>query len=201
MNYGIYISHPEVNIDRSVPVKQWGLSETGQMRAHRFAAGLIPHQFDCIYSSAEQKARDLAHIIGQKAESETIIRPNLGENDRSSTGFLEPEQFENHVKRFFAQPDQSVEGWETARDAQIRIVGEMEKILEAHNGQKPIIVCGHGGVGTLLKCHMGRRSIAQSEDQRVKAHKGGGNIFAFGLARRELLCDWTPMEDWTGLDL
>lgn len=37
------------------------------------------------------------------------------ENDRSSTGFLPPEEFEVVADAFFAQPGVSVRGWETAQ--------------------------------------------------------------------------------------
>ncbi len=199
MSCGIYVSHPEVNIDPSIPVEQWELSKTDRARALNFVARDLLDKQIPIYSSTEQKALDLAHIISTKTHSQIISRADLGENDRSSTGYLEQKPFEIHVKHFFANPGESISGWETAHDAQIRIVRAVKMMLEAHNCQNPIVICGHGGVGTLLKCHMGQRSIAQSEDQRETAHPSGGNIFAFSLARKELLCDWTPMEHWTGL--
>lgn len=47
-------------------------------------------------------------------------------------------------------------------------------------------------------CHLAGRPIARLEDQREMAHSGGGNLFVFSLAQRKLVCDWTPMENWTG---
>lgn len=61
------------------------------------------------------------------------------------------------------------------------------------------VFAGHGCVGTLLKCHIGGRAIARHEDQRVVAHPGGGNLFAFELAAKRLICEFTPMENWQGL--
>lgn len=200
MSFGIYISHPEVNIEPHIPVEQWGLSEVGRTRALSFAAKNLLDKSIPIYSSTEQKALDLAHILSITTQSQIIAREDLGENDRSSTGYLTQKQFEIHVKHFFGKPEESFSGWETAKNAQIRIAGAVENILEAHNSKNPIVICGHGGVGTLLKCHMGERSITQSEDQGATAHPGGGNIFVFNLAQKELLCDWTPMEHWTGLE-
>jgi hypothetical protein len=39
----------------------------------------------------------------------TILH-ELGENDRSATGFLEPDVFETTADRFFAEPDRSIDG-------------------------------------------------------------------------------------------
>ncbi|MGO7624521.1 histidine phosphatase family protein, partial [Rhizobium ruizarguesonis] len=58
----------------------------------------------------------------------------------------------------------------------------------------PIAFVGHGGVGTLLKCHRAGSPITRDRDQPG----GGGNLYAFGLAARGLTCDWTPIEDWQG---
>lgn len=56
-----------------------------------------------------------------------------------------------------------------------------------------------GSVETLFKCHLGKRAIAQSEDQREMAYEGEGSIFAFDLINMDLLCDWTEMENWKGI--
>lgn len=118
MSYGICISHPEVNIDPAIPIEQWGLSDTGQARALNFAVGNLLNQAIPIYSSTEQKSLDLAHILSAHTKSKIIAHTNLGENDRSSTGYLEQNAFEIHVKQFFANPTKSIAGWETAQDAQ-----------------------------------------------------------------------------------
>ena len=198
MSIGLYISHPEVDISPHIPVGQWTLSSKGKMRAHDFAKRhLIPHGTP-IFSSTETKAMELARILAAVTNSKIVFKNRLAENDRSATGFLPPEQFEQHVKKLFAYPNKSVAGWETACDAQSRIVAAIQEILKAHDNNKPIIFTGHGCVGTLLKCHFAGSPIAQSQDQREMADIGGGNIFAFDLAQKNLLCDWTPMENWTG---
>lgn len=81
-------------------------------------------------------------------------------------------------------------------DAQARIVGAVAAILEDHDPAAPVAFIGHGGVGTLLKCHLEQRPIARSGDQPA----GGGNLYAFTLADRRIACDWTPIEDWKGIE-
>ncbi len=199
MSWGLYITHPEVEIDPNVPVDRWGLSETGRQRANTFARRNLLPKSAPIFSSTETKAQELAQILSSVTGSKVKDDPDLGENDRSATGFLEPAEFESYVKQLFTHPEKSVAGWETARNAQKRIVATMENILARHDASQPLILAGHGCVGTLLKCHYGGREIKQSEDQRQLAHPGGGNVFVFDPLHRKLLCDWATMEDWNGI--
>lgn len=200
MSVSLYISHPEVVIDPKVPTPQWGLSPTGRARAETFAARKLLKANSLIYSSAETKALDLAHILAPSCNAQIMVREEMGENDRSATGFLTPDVFESYADRLFAFPNESVEGWECAEDAQKRIVGATIKAHSEHAGETSLIFTGHGCVGTLLKCHIDSRPIARSEDQGRIAHAGGGNVFAFDLAANRLICDWTPIEDWEGFD-
>jgi broad specificity phosphatase PhoE len=91
----------------------------------------------------------------------------------------------------------SVDGWERAIDAQRRIVEAVTTALASVPAGTPVIFCGHGAVGTLLKCHVGRRPIARSEDQSRHADRGGGNCFSFDLEAMQLDCEWTAMENFT----
>jgi broad specificity phosphatase PhoE len=124
------------------------------------------------------------------------VAVDMHENDRSSTGFLPPAEFEKAADWFFAHPDESFHGWERAIDAQIRIVKAVDRILADHDPAMPIAFVGHGGVGTLLKCHLQGVWISRDRDQPA----GGGNLFAFSLADRIATCDWTAMEQWKGFE-
>lgn len=57
----------------------------------------------------------------QSAEFLSRSNTKLGENDRSSTGYVEPPRFWEIVAKFFGNPHESVLGWERAIDAQTRI--------------------------------------------------------------------------------
>jgi broad specificity phosphatase PhoE len=87
----------------------------------------------------------------------------MGENDRSATGFLPPSEFEATADRFFAEPDWSVRGWETARAAQARIVAAVRTALLDISGDALFVE--HGGVGTLLYCALRRVEIDRRYDQ------------------------------------
>jgi broad specificity phosphatase PhoE len=189
----LYITHPEVVIDPAVPMPQWGLSDVGAARARALARrGVLPRGTP-IFSSTERKAIELAEIIAAESGGEVIAEEAFGENDRSATGFLAGEKFEAVVERFFADPAHGPEGWESALEAQQRIVNAVRSALVRSRGEA--VFCGHGAVGTLLKCWVAGRAIARREDQRVMAWRGGGNCFVFEIEPRRLIRDWVRMED------
>ena len=184
-----YLTHPQVQIDPAVPVPDWGLSETGLARARLAADAHIFSALVKIASSAERKAIETAEAIAGARGLSVSILPGTHENDRSATGYLPPAEFEAVADAFFARPQENVRGWERAADAQARIVSEAAPLLEAaHTGD--VLMVGHGGVGTLLLCHLAGLPISRAHDQPA----GGGNLFAYAPAQQRLICAWTPIE-------
>ena len=190
----LYVSHPQVQMNANVPVPLWGLSEEGRRRAEVFAdSGVVP-KGAMVFSSRERKALELAELLAARAGTLVLSDHLMGENDRSATGFLPPALFEAMADRFFARPEVSADGWERAVDAQARIVSTVTIALSSVPKGTAAVFCGHGAVGTLLKCHVAGRAIARSEDQGRTGGTGGGNCFVFDLSRRELHSEWTPLE-------
>ena len=192
---GLYLTHPQVSIDPAIPVPQWSLSPVGRLRVvaildRSWLAGVRR-----VVSSDERKAFESAELIAAARGLGVEVISGMGENDRSATGFLEPTAFEAAADEFFAHPRTSWNGWERAVDAQTRIVDAVDHALAGHDATRPVLFVGHGAVGTLLKCHLAGRPISRREDQPG----GGGNLFAFALAERRLLCDWTAMEKFAGI--
>ena len=197
--HALYITHPQVRIDPAVPVPEWGLSDIGAERVREASRLPWAHALRRIVSSAETKAIETARILSQTSGAAIDIIETMHENDRSATGFLPPPEFEKAADWFFAHPQESFHGWERAIDAQARIVDAVRAVLDRHDLQQPIAFVGHGGVGTLLKCHIEGRGISRSKDQPP----GGGNLFRFSIADFSLAaasptCDWTAMETWQG---
>ena len=119
----------------------------------------------------------------------------LRENDRSATGYLTPQEFQDTVSAFFAQPEFSVRGWEPAACAQARIVGAVEKVISLAPEGGDIVIVGHGGTGTLLYCYLGGLAIARRYDQPAT---NGGNWFAFSATDLKLRHDgWRSIDDAT----
>jgi broad specificity phosphatase PhoE len=185
----LYLSHPQVLIDPAIPVPDWGLSKLGRSRTRTFATQPWLCGFRRIVASTETKARETAAILGDALGVGFETAPDLHENDRSSTGYLPPAAFEGLADAFFAEPATSIRGWETAVAAQRRILRAVGDVLAARPVTATLLV-GHGGVGTLLKCHCGGVPIARTEDQAA----GGGNHFGFALEPPALAYGWRPME-------
>mgnify|MGYP001766799546 CR=1 FL=1 len=189
----LYLTHPQVQIDPGLPVPDWGLSALGRARL----AGLVTrpwlHHLRRIVSSVEAKAVETAHLVGAACGIGPETRPGLHENDRSTTGYLPPDAFESAADRFFAAPDDSHLGWETARAAQARIVAAVGAALAGHPAEAPVLFVGHGAVGTLLRQALAGQPISRGGDQPA----GGGAIFAFTLPDRRVLGGWTRMEEWS----
>lgn len=187
-----YLTHPQVQIDPAVPVPEWSLSAVGRGRIEAIVKKPWVASLRRIVSSEERKATETAELIGRSIGIAVEIKPDMGENDRSATGFIAPDKFEAAADAFFANPDASWNGWETARAAQARIVSAVHEALNEHVARSPVLFVGHGAVGTLLKCHLAGRPVSRREDQSG----GGGNIYAFGQA--QLFCDWTPVDAFEG---
>jgi broad specificity phosphatase PhoE len=185
-----YLTHPQVNIDPSIAVPHWGLSEIGKARTRAVTTTGLLSGTTQVISSGERKAIETAEIIAAKLGVDVEVREAMHENDRSATGFLVPDEFETVANQFFGQPQISVRGWERAVDAQSRIVREVEQVL-ARNTPGDVLLVGHGGVGTLLYCHYSGLEIARVHDQLA----GGGCFFAFRLHDRRVLHAWRRLEE------
>jgi broad specificity phosphatase PhoE len=184
-----YLTHPQVKIDAAVPVPRWGLSDIGRSRVEALATAGTLAGTTAIISSGETKAIETAEILAQALGIIVEVREAMHENDRSSTGFLPPPAFEAMADRFFANPTDSIDGWERAIDAQARIVGEVERVL-SRSFTGDVLFVGHGAVGSLLLCHYAHLLINRVHDQPA----GGGNIFSLAQIGRQVSSRWCPME-------
>ncbi len=185
-----FITHPNVVIDPDVPITQWPLSEAGLARMEKLLAQPWVDDLQAIYSSDEQKAIDGAAILANHVGVDFVCRTELGEMDRSATGYLQRSEFEQVVDEFFMSPHSSIRGWETAVSAQQRIIHAIDTILQTEPAQH-IAIVAHGAVGALYLSHLKQRPISRREDQ-PDTH--GGNYFAFQTEPTVLLHDWQPID-------
>ena len=178
-----FISHPEVVVDPSLPIEQWGLSPAGVQRAELIVSRCWDQGVVQIASSTETKAIETANVLAAAVGMPVLRVAALGENDRSATGFLPPAEFELVADEFFANPDVRVRGWESARHAQNRIVAAVQALTIDPIRHTAIIA--HGGVGTLLYCHLTGQPISRKYDQ-----PGQGSWFEFDPST------WTAQHAW-----
>jgi broad specificity phosphatase PhoE len=191
----LFVTHPEVVIDPSVPVPDWPLSEIGRARmaafAEKLAAGGEP--VVGVWSSAERKARDGAEIVAARLGLAPKVGPDLHENDRSATGYLAPPEFWEVVSQFFDRPHESVRGWEAAAHAQARIVGAVERVIRSEAASGLVVVVSHGGVGRLLTARLQGVEIG-AEDR--PGHPGGGCMISIRRDDFTLHGTWRDIEDY-----
>jgi len=185
-----YLSHPQVLIDPLKDISKWSLNDLGKSRVAALADSGNLIGTSAVISSAETKAIETASPLADALGCKMEIREKMHENDRSATGFLPPDEFEIVAGQFFAHPDRSVRGWETAVSAQSRIVDEVRECLRLH-ADGDILLVGHGGVGTLLYCFLASVPISRLYDQGTG---GGGCYFEFRDLKSKPKLGWQPME-------
>ena len=185
-----FITHPDVAIDPSIPVPDWCLNPTDIVRMRSMLAQPWVASIGHVASSAERKARDGADILAGHLGLVPSVHADLGENDRSATGYLPKPAFEALADAFFANPSQSMQGWERAVDAQTRIVGAMRAVL-ASAPPGDIAVVSHGGVGALLLCHLRQSPISRAADQPPG---NGGYFLSFDRASWQLQAAWRRID-------
>ena len=185
------ITHPNVVVSRDVPVPRWPLSELGKQRMRAGLKQPWVRDITSVYCSTEQKAIDGAEILARHLGTGFEKVEALGENDRSATGFLPPEEFERVADQFFASPGISVRGWERAIDAQSRIVRAAEGIAKTDKTSGAVAIVSHGAVGTLLYCHLAGQPIDRRRDQPPN---GGGNFYSFTLSPPAVHSWWRAID-------
>ncbi|WP_082652787.1 histidine phosphatase family protein [Aureimonas sp. AU12] len=165
----LFVTHPEVVIDPAVPIERWQLSHKGIERMRAFSRSPVCADVRAIWASSETKAIEAAGILAGALGLGFQVSKDLGENERSATGFLPPTEFEAVADAFFAEPNTSIRGWERAIDAQARVREALLRILSRHE-EGDVAVVSHGAVGTLLFCSLSGHAISRSLDQPSQGH-------------------------------
>ncbi len=186
-----FISHPDVEINPAVPVTEWGLSEKGRHRFEQLLHKSWVQSVSAIYCSDEQKAIDGARMFSVFTGLEYQTVADLGENDRTATGYLPGPEFEATADQFFSKPEASVRGWETAAAAQRRIVEAVTQIDISLNHTSSIAIISHGAVGTLLYCYLNHKKIDRRWDQ---PGAGGGNYMVIHTGPAQTCSWWQPID-------
>lgn len=185
----IFITHPEVIVDPRTPVPRWRLSDRGVERMRTFVASSAVEHVTQVWASTETKAIEAAGLLAARFGLPVQVHPGLGENDRSATGFLPPEEFEIQADAFFAHPAVSVQGWETANAAQLRIAGAVLGIVaRSDDVAGDVAIVAHGGVGTLLLCKLSGEPISRVRDQPFQGH-----FWKYETKTKRMLHGWAPI--------
>jgi broad specificity phosphatase PhoE len=84
-----------------------------------------------------------------------------------------------------------VYGWERAVGAQRRIVTATTAVLRKDQTDGDVAIVAHGGVGTLLLCHLVNMPITQNQDQPAT---NGGNFFSFERETFRVIHGWQRID-------
>lgn len=177
-----FLTHAEVVVDPARPIESWGLSPEGRARAAGAASCAWDPGVRRIVSSEEQKAIETAEVLAAAVGAVPVRDADLGEIDRSATGYLPFDEFDAVVDAFFREPGVSVRGWERAVDAQARIVTAVRRVTA--DGDATVV--SHGAVGALLLAHLRGVPIDRALDQ-----PGMGSVFAFDPATWRATTGWS----------
>jgi broad specificity phosphatase PhoE len=148
-----------------------------------------------LVASDETKAVETAGILADRLGLAVEIRLATGETDRSATGWVPPERHDELAARYFADPERSADGWERAIDSQRRVVAALADLLVEPGGRaveraRPdVVVVGHGGVGTLLWCHLAGLAIDRRHDQPSQGHH-----WAWDRSTGRVVHPWRPID-------
>src|SRR5262245_14437372 len=186
-----FITHPEVVINPSVPVPQWPLSAQGLARMRLLLRQPWVTQITAVYCSTEQKAIDGAALLAAHLGLPVSHVADLGENDRSATGYLPAPEVQRLVGQVFDHPTVSIRGWERPVVAEQRMVRAATAIIAQDGSAGTIAIVANGGVGTLLLCALAGYAIDRRYEQ---PGSGGGNYYAFDAQSRVLRHGWRPID-------
>lgn len=186
-----FITHPDVVIDPAVPVAEWPLSARGLERMRCMAKQPWLPRLSALYCSTERKARDGAAVLSDLMGLTPIERADLGENDRTATGYLVEAEFQAVVERFFAEPDSQILGWASAVTEQKRIVAALDAVIQDAPADGDIAVVAHGAVGALSLAHYLGEPISRRFDQLGRT---GGHYYRLTLTDRRIVHGWQPID-------
>jgi len=183
-----FITHPEVIIDPTIPVPEWELSEVGKLRTQEFVEkNILPEKVAAIFSSIEKKAEQTANIIAKKFYLTPKLCPELGEIDRSSTGYVPLNEHNYIVREWFNHPTVSIKGWETAERVQKRAVNHLITMI-AQFEEDTIVVVSHGGIGAVTLAALLYQDISLRYEQPQL-----GSYFVFDSKEVKVVEQWQAM--------
>ena len=123
------------------------LSPEGHAQAEHLATYLSSEHLDAIYASPLQRAYQTAAAIA--AHQSTAVRAcdGVAEFDRNSGDYIPTEELKaENDPRYHAMINGEWDSDdETADEFRRRVVGAIEQVIDAHAGQRIVVVC-HGGV-------------------------------------------------------
>ena len=157
------VRHAASQPDAGIPEPLWPLSAKGRAQAQELASFLkeiAPHH---LYSSPYPRAVDTLRPVAEQLNLE--IRLDFALRERKLTEGFRPDWLEL-LRRSWADFDFALEGCESSRAAQTRVVETILRIANNHSGRR-IVVASHGNaIGLAL--HHGKPTFGFEQWQRLR---------------------------------
>lgn len=130
------------------------LAPEGIRQAVLLGEYLAPEPLDAVYASSLQRARQTAEPVVADRDMEMRIEPDVAEFDKDSPEYVPVEELKaNNDPRWQAMLDGDMEGMEDHETFAGRSIAGVERIIDAHRGQRVAVVC-HGGVINAYLSHI-----------------------------------------------
>ncbi len=151
----VFVRHGRpVHIEDAEGAADPPLADVGHEQAQRVADWLMTAGIDALYSSPMNRALQTAAPFADASGLAMNIRDYLREFDHEGSSYVptevlkatNPEAYRERISAGFVDTDFDVVGF------QANVVGEVDRIVADHRGQRVAVVC-HGGV---INAYLGR---------------------------------------------
>lgn len=151
----VFVRHGRpVHIEDAEGAADPPLADVGHEQAQRVADWLMTAGIDALYSSPMNRALQTAAPFADASGLAMNIRDYLREFDHEGSSYVptevlkatNPEAYRERISGGFVDKDFDVVGF------QANVVGEVDRIVADHRGQRVAVVC-HGGV---INAYLGR---------------------------------------------
>jgi len=150
----IFIRHAQTNVDKSVNIIDWDLTEKGYEDSENVKDIPEMQDADILISSNEKKAYLTIKPLADKLGKDIIQIKELGEIFRGDAGgSMTKEEYDEMKRKIFADFDFSDHNWETVNHALARFRTAVEDIDNKYEGKK-ILISAHGTVLSLYFCYL-----------------------------------------------
>jgi 2,3-bisphosphoglycerate-dependent phosphoglycerate mutase len=123
------------------------LAEVGHAQAQAVAEWLAEEKVDAIWCSPMRRARETAAPLASRLGLEVTVEEGIAEYDREAASYIPVEELKAaNDPRWYEVP-------ERPDHFQGVVVEAIERIVEAHPGQRVAVVC-HGGVINVYTGHV-----------------------------------------------
>jgi 2,3-bisphosphoglycerate-dependent phosphoglycerate mutase len=123
------------------------LSENGREAAEQLADELEPYVITSVYSSPYRRAVETVTPTARRRDLEVHILPDLRERRLTLGPTVD---WEEHLRRAWADPDYALEGAESGRQAQRRAVALLDLLRARHADGGRLLVGSHGNLISLI---------------------------------------------------